>query len=93
MIRAKIILYMAFCVCSYAALFDNISPCGSSSDNAQYVVIGDCKRDAHSHIKSLKIGLEEEVFDESTLLLARAGKNSTLLIYILLLLLFALFFR
>lgn len=63
--------------CNYSALFESVSGCGSSSkdpQDVQCVVISDCNKDVSSHLTSLKIGPDEAICDESTLLLARAGK-------------------
>ncbi|KAL9961974.1 hypothetical protein ACROYT_G031023 [Oculina patagonica] len=62
--------------CNYSALFESVSGCGSSSkdpQDVQCVVISDCNRDVSLNLKSLKIGPDEAICDESTLLLARAG--------------------
>lgn len=67
-------LYMASC--SYSALFESVSRCGASSknpQNIQCVVISECTKEVYPHVKSLKIGPDEAIRDESTLLLARAG--------------------
>ena len=70
---------MAFC--SYSALFESLSSCGSSSNDAQdvqCVVISECNRDVFSHLKSLKSGPDEAICNEYALLLARAGNISDL---------------
>ncbi|KAJ7382451.1 hypothetical protein OS493_034888 [Desmophyllum pertusum] len=62
--------------CSYSALFESVSRCGASSknpQNIQCVVISECTKDVYPHVKSLKIGPDEAIRDESTLLLARAA--------------------
>ena len=67
--------------CSYSALFESVPRCGSSSNDAQdvqCVVISECNRDVFSHLKSLKIGPDEAICNEYTLLLARAGNISDL---------------
>ena len=55
--------------CSYSALFESVSRCGSSSNDAQdvqRVVISECNRDVFSHLKSLKIGPDEAICNEYT---------------------------
>lgn len=62
--------------CSYSALFESVSRCGARSknpQNIQCVVISECTKEVYPHVKSLKIGPDEAIRDESTLLLARAG--------------------
>ena len=53
-------------------------PCGASTDypaNNECVSIRDCDRDVKGHLKFCKISGDFEVLNESTLLLARAGKQ------------------
>ena len=53
-------------------------PCGASTDypaNNECVSIRDCDRDVKGRLKFCKISGDFEVLNESTLLLARAGKQ------------------
>ena len=54
------------------------SPCGASTDypaNNECFSIRGCDRDVKGHLKFCKISDDFEVLNESTLLLARAGKQ------------------
>ena len=48
------------------------------AQDVQRVVISECNKDVFSHLKSLKIGPDEAICNEYTLLLARAGNISDL---------------
>ena len=63
--------------CSFSSLFNCTTPCGSSSRNPQdlqCVTLKECTKDVNPHLKSLKVGADEAIRDEMTLLLVRAGK-------------------
>jgi hypothetical protein len=64
--------------CSYSLLLENKDPCGSSvksPEDLPCIAIRDCMKDVSQHLKSFKVGNDEEfVVNEQTLLLARAGK-------------------
>jgi len=64
--------------CSFSSLFNCTTPCGSSSRNPQdlqCVTLKEYTKDVNPHIKSLKVGADEAIRDEMTLLLVRAGKG------------------
>ena len=77
----ELVCKLTMATCSFPSLFHLTSPCGASSKDPQdfqCVTLRECNKDVHPHLKSLKVGPDEEISDEMALLLARAGTVSRL---------------